>query len=127
SPMEKAELAKAQAEADNARIEPGVAKPVEVRQQRLVLGDTDGPLRASSTNIDDFETGLPPAQVGIATAMLEGAIAVAKGEISMEFYSGYLQSIDQRRFTPENANKLATAAAEARGSQATEMPTDTGG
>lgn len=114
SAMEKAEIAKAQADADNARIETGIATPEEVRQQRLVQQDVEGNLRAAEDAGDGTDVALPPAQVGIATAMLEGAMAVARGEISMPFFSGYLASIDEQRFSPAKAESLAAKAALAR-------------
>jgi hypothetical protein len=51
SAKEKAEIALAQAQADNARIETDVAKPEEVREQRLVQGDVEGPLKAKADEV----------------------------------------------------------------------------
>src|SRR5690606_33589711 len=106
------EIAKAQADADNARIEKGVVTPEEVREQRYIQGDVDGPLRLGAVDGDeDKDVTAPPAQVGIATAMLEGALAVATGQITMEFFAGYLQAIDPQRFPLNVAHDLARKAA----------------
>jgi hypothetical protein len=109
TPMEIAVIAKAQAEADEVRIRSNVAESVEVRDQRLVRGDTDGPLRVEE-EIGDQAAGVGPAQVGIATAVLEGGIAVSAGEATPEFYAAYLQSIDEPRFPAAKAASMAEAA-----------------
>ncbi len=108
---EKAEVAKLQAEADNERIEKGVAKAEEVRQQRIIMGDVEGQLRATENPDDEGAAVVPPAMVGIAEKILEGAIAVANGEITQEFYAAYLMAIDGERFTEEAAMEMAAKAA----------------
>lgn len=113
--LEKASIDKARAEADNARIEKGVVTPEEVREQRFVQGDVEGPLRlGTGRDGEDTEVTAPPAQVGIAQSMLSGAMAVAKGEVSMEFFAAYLQAIDPQRFPPAVASDMARRAALAR-------------
>lgn len=114
SPKEKAEIDKARAEADNMRIEKGVAKPDEVRDQRIVQGDVEGQLRASAEQ-DDVGSTVQPAQVGIAEKILEGALAVANGQISEEYYAAYLMAIDPIRFTESSAAVLAAKASKGRG------------
>ena len=108
TPLEIAQIAKAQAEADEVRIRSNVIEAKEVRDQRLVRGDTDGPLRAKDTS--DESAGVGPAQVGIATAILEGAMATGRGEVTPEFFAGYLQDIDGPRFPTEVATARAEAA-----------------
>lgn len=109
TPMEVAEIAKAQAEADEVRIRSNVVEAAEVRHQRMVLGDVDGPLRVEE-DVGDQAAGVGPAQVGIATAVLEGGMAVGRGETTPEFFAAYLQSIDEPRFPPDRATQLAEAA-----------------
>lgn len=111
SPLEKAQIAKAQAEADNARIGSNTVKADEVRKQRMELGDLDGPLRVEpEEGIVEDTTGLPPAQVGIATASLEGGVAVGEGRVTEEFLAGWLTSIDEERYPPEKAAAMAASA-----------------
>jgi hypothetical protein len=108
TPMEIAEIAKAQAEADRVRIESGVIKALEVRDQRLVRGDTDGPLRVSDDTTD--EGGVGPAQVGIASALLEIGLAAGRGEVTPEFVTEYVRSIDEPRFAGDAAQRFADSA-----------------
>ena len=115
SPKEVAEIAKLQADADEVRIRSLVAKADEVRTQRLINGDTDGPLTApppDDTIVD--ETGVGPALVGIATATLDGAVKVAAGEMPEAAFAIWLTSIDEVRYPPEKAAAYAAASAAGR-------------
>lgn len=108
TPAEQAELDKLRAEADKVRIDSDVASARDVAQQRLVQGDQHGPLRAEP---DDQDSALGAALVGIASQMLEGAVAVGEGLITPEFFSLYLQSIDGARFPSDRAEELARSVA----------------
>ena len=113
SPKEVAEIGKIHAETDSIRIKDTVVTPGEVKNQRLVRGDVDGPLRADPPEEDEVvekDTGQPPAQVGIAQAVLAGGIAVSEGTATPEWYALYLGSIDTPRYPPDKAAELAAAA-----------------
>lgn len=126
SAMEKATIDKARADADNARIGTQVVTAEEVRQQRIVNGDVEGQLTVTEVPNSEKVTIVPPAHVGIAKAMLDGAMAVATGQITKEFYARYLLAIDGARFTEEEANRIADQAAAGivPGAAAAEVTTD---
>lgn len=110
SEMETAQLAKIQAETDEIRIRSRVAKYEEVREQRLVKGDYSGPLSVDPDATTDTDTGVEPAQVGVAQAALQGGIALAANQITEGFLAMWLQSIDEERFPPAKAQAMAHAA-----------------
>lgn len=119
--LEIAAIAEAQARADRVRIESNVVEASEVRDQRLVRGDLDGPLRVEA-DVTDETAGVGPAQVGIATSALEGGIAVGEGRVSPKFLARWLTSIDEARYPPATAAQMAEDAASGRPTAAPTLP-----
>lgn len=110
TPSELAEIDRKRAEADEVRIRSSVIAPDEVREQRLVKGDVDGPLRVEPTVTEEEAVAPEPALVGIASAVLEAAIAVGEGTITPEFFASYLTSIDEARYPEVRATEIAQSA-----------------
>lgn len=107
SPLEVARADLERARADEVRINSSVAKVDDVRQQRMIQGDTDGPLRA--TEEEKAETAITPISVGVATAIMNAGTLIGAGELPAGFLAAVLPTWDPR-YTPEIAAAIAASA-----------------
>lgn len=107
TPAEKAAEQKLVADADHVRIADGVVDADEVREQRMVLGDHDGHLRAMKL-IGKDQAGKQKL-IGVVTGLLDAGSKVYQNEMSAEYMAWVLPRVDPT-ITPEAALQGAEAA-----------------
>lgn len=111
TPVESANIRKVNAETDKILIDSKVARSSEVREQRLVNGNIDGPLRASERGDgdDDSDDDAKATEPVSPATLMQAGSNVAKGELAPTYLREAFRLLDPEIYTEEAARRLEVA------------------